>query len=168
MLKKINSNPLVGIPYGVFPVWAVISSVVPASTETKLEMVGFGAVFCLLIIAFFVVPRLCRDNRLQWEEGNRAIGDIQMKFLPIEVVDQRLQQLADEFTALCQKQVQFRNAESAVAKAKAIEEEIARAKSAFWSAHALAKELGYVMKGHVSDYVSAPKVPARRRSKQAA
>lgn len=162
MLRKINSNPLVGVLYGVFGVWALITALIPASTETKLGMVGFGAVICLLLTAFYVVPALCRDNRLQWEEGNRVIGDIQMKFLPIEVVEQRLQQLADEFTALCQKQVQFQNAESAVAETKAIEEEIARAKSAFWSAHALAKELGYVMKEHVSDYVSAPKAPVRR------
>lgn len=160
MLRKINSNPLVGAVYGFYGVFMLIVAFLPS--EIKLKMAGIVTVLCLLLITLYVVPALCRDNRLQWGEGNRVIGDIQMKFLPIEVVEQRLQQLADEFTALCQKQVQFQNAESAVAETKAIEEEIARAKSAFWSAHALAKELGYVMKEHVSDYASAPKAPVRR------
>jgi len=164
MLKKTNSNPLVGVPYGIFGVWALIAALVPASDGTKLEMVGFGAVFCLLLIALYIVPVLCRDNRLQWEEGNRVIGSIRANFLSITEIDQKLTQLADEFMALCQEQVKFQNAESAVAEAKAIEEKIVRAKSAFWSAHALARELGYVLKEHVSDYASAPKAPARRRS----
>lgn len=137
-------------------------------TESKSTVLGIGAAVFFFGCTMLVIPLLHKSVRLQWEEGNRVIESIQMKFLPLEVVEQRLQQLADEFTALCQEQVRFQNAESAVDEAKAMGEKIARAKSAFWEAHALAKELGYVLKAHVGDYVSVPKAPARRRGKKAA
>lgn len=168
MLRKINSDPLVWTSYFVFAAFMLIATFAPVPTEIKLKTAGVGAGASLLLIALLVVPVLCRDNRLQWEEGKRVIENIRKNFLSITEVNQKLTQLADEFMALCQEQVRFQNAESAVAETKAIEEKIARAKSRFWEAHALARELGYVIKDQVGDYASAPKVPARRRSKQVA
>jgi len=165
MLKRIDSSNLAASAYIVLGVFAAGMFFMPA--EIKLTVVGVCAVVYIFMNLAFQIPLLHGSVRLQWEEGNRVIESIKMKFLPLEVVEQRLQQLADELTALCQEQVRFQNAASAVDEAKAIGEKIARAKSAFWEAHALAKELGYVLKAHVGDYVSVPKAPARRRGKQA-
>ena len=129
---------------------------------------GISGFFCFLLLATVIVPNMRYNNKRQWEEGNRVIESIRSNFLSITEVNHKLQQLADEFTVLCQQQVQFQNAEAAVAETKAIEEKIARAKSRFWAAHSLAVELGYIMRANIGDYASVPKALARRRRQKAA
>lgn len=99
---------------------------------------------------------LCRDVHLQWEAGENWIQHIKSTFITQDVVDLRLHQLAEEFNALCEKEIRLQGAESAQRELKELSDKLASAEGALWSAHQLAMRLGFIVKKGTLDYLKTP------------
>ncbi|MBI4065929.1 hypothetical protein HY412_01925 [Candidatus Kaiserbacteria bacterium] len=116
-----------------------------------------GAIFSLGIFAVIgwagVIPLLCHFVRRQWQMGNELLGSIQSTFLSQGVVDSKLQRLAKDFDILCRKQIRFQSMETAPSELDALANRISAVKSAFWTTHELAANLGFKTRKRVHDYL---------------
>ena len=111
---------------------------------------------------------LCTDLRNQWRLGNKMIAEsrahiAQLKdtFVTQNIINQKLQDLAVTFDAVCEAHISLTREDSHDSSLESMEKEIATIKSkvaitkeAFWDAHKLAKELGFHVQGKYQQYLT--------------
>ena len=125
------------------------------SAEQAKSEVGHAAtalvVFFLLatLSSCFYIPMLFLRLRSQLSAWDK----VRSTFLTQEIMDEKLEEQARKFDAVCTKQVQLHGIESAADELQKVTAEIKVAKSAFWEAYTLAQELGFTVKPSYMDYL---------------
>ena len=96
------------------------------------------------------------DDVARWEKSSGS----RLTFLTQKIIDQKLQDLAVTFDAVCKAQVSLMREDSFDSSLESMEKEIATikskvaiAKEAFWNAHKLAKELGFQVREKYQQYL---------------
>ncbi len=158
MVERIDGKVSAGVCFAAALLLSLLTFLMSEKTSTA---------FCASAVVFAVmgwisVACLCDDIRLQWQRGENAckeredrINLVVSTFLTQEAVDAKLQQLATKAENMFRDQAQYhegkeRNIDDVTALL--IARAVANAKSEFWSAHELAKSLGFKVRPKIRSY----------------
>jgi len=106
-----------------------------------------------------VIPLFFQAVRLQWKAGDELAGKVCSTFLTYEIVESELQRRAKMFDTLCKHQIQLQGIENAQNELQDLARRLEGAKSDFWTAHALAGQVGYGTRERLKSYL-LPQVPS--------
>jgi|SRR3989344_5804622 len=123
--------------------FAATFSIIPITINTDKVIVGM---FVFAVIGWIGVFSLHFAMKKRW----KAVVDIKSTFLTEEIIDQRLRDLAISLDNLCKAQISLQSENSMDSSLDTMTENIKRlksgitvAKSSFWEAQELAKDLGF-------------------------
>lgn len=140
------------VVWSVFLVCALIS-LLSFLFSTQKDAVVISAVTFAIGAWCAVVPSLWAAVRSQWKMGDELIRNIRSTFLSLQIIDNRLSELARQFDNRCAQQVRLQSTDNAEDELERLSGYIARAKSRFWHAHELAKRLGYNVYDTIGQYL---------------